>query len=125
VALILTQVNERDVQQDVVDDAIAARDQNFDLLHDIVTRAPQLIDSVLDDADPLNNDLDDVFNVDPDSQHGVMERARRLVSLWTRVNVKRAAMTPPKRLWHGIRLLRQVDLDDRPRAQSVPPRLIS
>jgi hypothetical protein len=94
VALILTQVNERDVQQDVVDDAIAARDQNFELLHDIVTRAPQLIDSVLDDADPLNNDLDDVFNVDPDSQHGVMERARRLVSLWNRVNVKRAAMVP-------------------------------
>jgi len=54
-------------------------------MHDVVTRAPQLIDSVLDDADPLNNDLDDVFNVDPDSQHGVMERARRrrgLVCEW-------------------------------------------
>ena len=81
VALILTQVNERDVQQDVVDDAITARDQTFDFLHDVVTRGPQLIDSVLDDADPLNNDLDDVFQVDPDSQHGVMERARRLVRL--------------------------------------------
>ncbi len=32
-----------------------------------MTRAPQLIDSMLDDADPLNNDLDNVFNADPDS----------------------------------------------------------
>lgn len=94
VALILTHVNERDVQQDSVDDAIFARDQNFDLIYDIVTRAPQLIDATLEDTDPLNNDLDDIFNVDPDTQHGVMERARRLISLWMRVNTKRAAMVP-------------------------------
>ena len=94
VALILTHVNERDVQQDSVDDAIIARDQSHDLIYDIVTRTPQLIDATLDDADPLNNDLDDIFNVDPDTQHGVMERSRRLISLWNRVNIQRAAMTP-------------------------------
>lgn len=94
VALILTHVNERDVQQDSVDDAIAARNLNFDFIHDIVVRTPQLIDATLDDADSLNNDLDDLFNVDPDRQHGCMERARRLISLWNRVNTKRAAMVP-------------------------------
>jgi hypothetical protein len=95
VALILTHVNERDVQDDVFDDAKLARDQNFELIRDVVTRVPQLIDAVLPDDDPLNNDLDDVFSVDPDSQHGAMERGRRVVSLWNRVNAKRAAMTPP------------------------------
>jgi hypothetical protein len=95
VTLILTHVNERDVQDDVFDDAKLARDQNFDLIYDVVTRVPQLIDAVLDDADPLNNDLDDVFTVDPDGQHGCMERARRVISLWNRVNAKRAAMAPP------------------------------
>jgi len=94
VALILTHVTERDTQQDVFDDAIEFRNTNFNLLFDIVTRVPQLIDATLDDADPLNNDLDDVFGVDPDTQHGVMERSRRVISLWNRVNIKRAAMAP-------------------------------
>lgn len=70
VALILTHVDERNVQQDVLDEAVLARDANFDLIHDIVVRVPQLIDAVLEDSDPLNNDLDDIFGVNPDSQHG-------------------------------------------------------
>ena len=94
VGLILTHVDERNVQQDSLDDAMLARDANFDLIHDIAVRVPQLIDAVLEDSDPLNNDLDDVFGVNPDSQHGSMERSRRIVSLWNRVNTKRAAMTP-------------------------------
>ena len=94
VALILTHVNDRDVQQDVLDDAMLARDANFDLIHDIAVRVPQLIDATLEDSDPLNNDLDDIFGVNPDSQHGSMERSRRIISLWHRVNAKRAAMTP-------------------------------
>jgi len=95
VALILTHVNERDVQKDVFDDAVAARDANFNAIHDINVRAPQMLDAQIEDTDPLNNDLDDVFEVDPDSQHGNMERARRLISFWKRVNATRAAMTPP------------------------------
>lgn len=94
-ALILTHTNDRNVQKDVLDDAIGLRDASFNAIHDLNTRAPQMLDAQIEDSDPLNNDLDDVFEVDPDSQHGNMERARRLISFWTRVNVKRAALTPP------------------------------
>lgn len=93
--LILTQVMHRDVQTNALDDAMLTRIQNFDFIHDIAVRVPQLIIATLENNDPLNNDLDDVFGVDPDSQHGCMERARRIVSLWNRVNTKRAEMTPP------------------------------
>lgn len=94
VALILTHVNDRDVQQDALDDAMLTRDANFDLIHDIAVRVPQLISATLEDHESLNKDLSDVFTVDPNSQHGCMERARRIISLWNRVNTKRAAMTP-------------------------------
>jgi len=63
VALILTHVHERDVQKDVFDDAVAARDANFNAIHDISVRAPQMLDAQLEDGDPLNNDLDDVVEV--------------------------------------------------------------
>lgn len=94
VALLMTHVNDRDVQQDVQDDAVLARDANFGALRDIVVRVPQLIEATLEDDDRLHSDLDDVFAVDPNRTHGGMERARRVVSLWNRVNILRAAMTP-------------------------------
>jgi hypothetical protein len=43
VALILTHVDERNVQQDVFDDAMLGCDANFDLIHDIAVRVPQLL----------------------------------------------------------------------------------
>lgn len=94
VALLMTHVNDRDVQQDVQDDAVLARDANFGALRDIVVRVPQLIEATLEDDDRLHSDLGDVFAVDPNRTHGGMERARRVVSLWNRVNILRAAMTP-------------------------------
>ena len=94
VALLLTHVNDRDVQQDVQDDAVLARDANFNSLRDIVVRVPQLIEATLEDDDLLQSDLDDVYAVEPNRTHGGMERARRVVSLWNRVNLLRAAMTP-------------------------------
>jgi len=94
-ALMLTHVNERDVQKDVWDDAVAAVKLNFDFIHDMVVRAPAVLDEMLEDDDPLNDDLDDIFSVDPDTQHGAMNRTRKVISFWTRVNAKRAAMTPP------------------------------
>jgi sensor histidine kinase regulating citrate/malate metabolism len=63
-ALILTQVNQRDVQQDVFDDAVIARDTNFDTIHDVNTRTPQMLGAQLEDSGPLNNDLDDVSRQD-------------------------------------------------------------
>jgi hypothetical protein len=94
VAQVLTQVNDRDVQQDVQDDAVLARDASFEALRDIVVRVPQLIEATLEDDDLLQNDLDDIYAVDLKRTHGVMERARRVISLWNRVNTTRAAMTP-------------------------------
>ncbi len=94
VAGILTQVMARNTQQDVFDDAVLARDGNFRRIHDIVVRVPPLIDATLEDHDSLNQDLGDIYQVNPDSQQGGMERARRLISLWNRVNAKRAALTP-------------------------------
>ena len=94
VALLLTHVNDRDVQQDAQDDAVLARDANFNALRDIVVRVPQLIEATLEDDDLLQGDLDDVYAVEPNRTHGGMERARRVISLWNRVNTLRAAMTP-------------------------------
>lgn len=73
VALLLTHVNDRDVQQDVQDDAVLARDANFNSLRDIVVRVPQLIEATLEDDDLLQSDLDDVYAVDPNRTHGGME----------------------------------------------------
>ena len=94
VALLLTHVNDRDVQQDVQDDVVLARDANFNALRDIVVRVPQLIEATLEDDDLLQSDLDDAYAVEPNRTHGGMERGRRVISLWNRVNTVRAAMTP-------------------------------
>ena len=94
VALILTHVNEREVQKDVVDDAVAARDNNAKFIHDINVRAPQLIDSTLPADDDLRGDIADVFNVDQRTIEGITSRARVVISLWHRTNVKRAAAVP-------------------------------
>lgn len=95
VALLPVQADARGVQQDVLDDAMLARDANFDAMRDIVVRVPQLIEATLEDDDLLQNDLDDVYSVIPNSQANVQERARRVISLWNRVNALRAAKTPP------------------------------
>lgn len=77
-----------------IDDAMFTRNANVDFLRDIVVRMPQLIDATLEDSDPLNNAPDDIFDVGPDSQHGCMERSRRIISQWNRMNVQRVALTP-------------------------------
>jgi len=93
VDLLPVQADARGVQQDVVDDAMLARDANFAAMRDIVVRVPQMIEATLED-DLLLNDLDDVFAIVPNSQATVQERARRVISLWNRANAVRAAMTP-------------------------------
>lgn len=94
VALLLTHVNERGLAQDAFDDAISARDTSYEFLRDINKRGPQLIASVLAAGDELQREIGDITAIDSKSQEAVQERARLLVSLWTRVNTKRAAMTP-------------------------------
>ena len=95
VGQIMTDVDARDVQEDVWDDAEKAVDLSFKFIHNIGVRAPAIFDETLEDDDPLNDDLDDIFREDPDTQHGAMKRARKVISFWNRMNAKRAAMTPP------------------------------
>lgn len=94
VALLFTQANERGTQKDVLDDAMLTRDANFNAIRDIIVRVPQLIEASLEEDDLLQGDLDDVYAISPDSQAALQERGRRVLSLWTRTNVLRAAMTP-------------------------------
>lgn len=94
VALLVTQADARGTQQDVLDDAMLVRDANFNAIRDIIVRVPQLIEATLEEDDLLQNDLDDVYAISPDSQASLQERARRVISLWTRANTVRAAKTP-------------------------------
>jgi len=94
VAEILTRVNDRDVQQATVALAAAARDDNYNFIRDLNTRAAQVIDGLLDVEDDLHTVLDDVYAADLYTQEGNLTRARRLIDLWTRLNAARAALTP-------------------------------
>ena len=50
----------RDTQQDVVDDARTARNNNFDFLSDLGVRAPRAIEGQLPAGDNLHGEIDDV-----------------------------------------------------------------
>jgi len=95
VALLVTQADARGTQQDVLDDAMLVRDANFNAIRDTIVRVPQLIEATLEEDDLLQNDLDDIYSISPDSQASLQERARRVISLWNRANAVRAAKTPP------------------------------
>lgn len=93
--LLFTQAGDVITQQDVLDGAISGRDQNLDVIHRLNTRVPQLIRSNLEDDDPLQKEVLDVLAVDLGSFAKELKRARRLISLWTRVNAARAALPTP------------------------------
>jgi hypothetical protein len=85
----------RDTQQDAVDDAREARDNNYELLKDLGVRVPRAIEGQLPAGDDLLGELDDVRAIEATSQDNAQARVRRVLSLWTRVNAKRAAAVPP------------------------------
>lgn len=93
--LLFTQAGDAETEKDVYDEAVDARDANLELIHMLNTRVPQLIRSNLPDDDLLQNEVKDVLAVALGSFAKELKRARRLKSLWTRVNAKRAAQTPP------------------------------
>lgn len=86
--------NEREVQQDALDDARIARDENFEVMEDLSVRFPRLLEGVLGPDDPWHAEIADIRDITPDSNDRRAQRARRVVSLWTRVNAQRAAATP-------------------------------
>ena len=85
----------RDTQQDVVDDARTARNNNFDFLSDLGVRAPRAIEGQLPAGDNLHGEIDDVRALEATSQDNAQARVRRVLGVWTRYNARRAAAVPP------------------------------
>ena len=95
VAAILTAATARDTQQDAVDDARAVRDANFIFLSDLGVRAPRAIEGQIAVDDDLHREIADVRAIESTGQDSAQARIRRVISLWTRTNTKRAAAVPP------------------------------
>lgn len=78
-------------------DALAAKHDIFEKLVNLAVRVPGLIDGLLDDNDPLKEQLDAVYAVDSDaSENSGLRRGRIILPLWTDVNTARAAAVPAK-----------------------------
>ncbi len=78
-------------------DALSAKHDIFDKLRNLAIRVPGLIDGLLDDDDPLKEQLDAIYGVDPAvSENSSLRRARLILPLWTDVNTARAAAVPPQ-----------------------------
>lgn len=86
--------NERDIQQDTVDIARSARDQNIGQMEDLCVRFPRLLEGILPPDDPLHAEISDIRSVIPNTPDRTAQRSRRSLSLWRRVNGLRAAATP-------------------------------
>ena len=87
----------RDNKENDLTDALAAKHDVFDKLSNIAGRMPGLIDGLLEDDDPLTEQLDAIYAIDADaSENSALRRARQLLPLWTDVNAARAAAVPPK-----------------------------
>lgn len=87
----------RDNKENDLTEALAAKHDQFAKLVNLIIRVPGLIDGLLDDEDPLKEQLDAIYGVDADaSEHAGLRRGRLLLPLWTDVNTARAAAVPPK-----------------------------
>lgn len=74
--------------------ARSARDTHYGIIADLCTRGCQLISGSLPTGDPLRDEVRHVRGVRKESQGELLAKGRRLVSLWEKVNARRAALTP-------------------------------
>lgn len=87
----------RDNTENDLTDALAAKHDLFAKLVNLANRVPGLIDGLLEDDDPLKEQLDAIYGIDADaSENAGLRRGRLLLPLWTDVNTARAAVVPPK-----------------------------
>lgn len=91
-----TKANERDVQQDVLDVARLSRDGNLKFMEDLCVRFPRKLEGDLAANDPLHAEIADLRDIVPDTADKIVQRTRRTVSLWNRINAQRAAAVPPQ-----------------------------
>lgn len=92
---LFTAANTRDLAQDAVDDARAVRDNNFVLLSKLDVAFPRNVEGQLEEEDDFHGEVADCRAIEVVSQEDAIARARRVVSLVTRVNTARAALVPP------------------------------
>ena len=77
--------------------AIAAADDLFAQIERLDVRVPSFIAGMLDDDDPLKEQLDPIYDIDADLSHAhTLRRARLILPLWNEVNTARQADTPAK-----------------------------
>jgi hypothetical protein len=95
VNLLPTRAAERDAQQDAVDVSRLNRNTNLSLMEDLCVRFPRLLEGLLAPEDPLHAEISDIRDIVPNTPEKTAARARRCVSLWTRINTLRAAAAPP------------------------------
>ena len=86
----------RDTQQTALDNVAGLRDASLSFIRDIATRVPHIIENNLDAEDELAADLHVVYAIQAGvSEASDLNRARKVVALWTAVNADRAAQAPP------------------------------
>jgi hypothetical protein len=84
-----------ETEQEVLDDARAARDGVVDELGELSVRLCRKLDGELAPGDPYHRDLADVRALRTDRLGEGLTRAQRTVALWDKYNARAAAATPP------------------------------
>ena len=88
----------RDNKENDLTDTLAAKHDIFDKISSIGGRMPGLIDGLLDDNDPLKEQLDAIYAVDADaSENSSLRRGRLVLPLRTDVNPARRLRFHPSR----------------------------
>ena len=80
--------------QQVVDDARAARDAGQAVVVSMNTRMPRRLDGELPIDDPFHADLEDIRTVSSDTPAHLQERGQKVVALWKKLNARNAAAVP-------------------------------
>ena len=92
---INTDAGLRDLAQDEFDDARTARESALALITDLNIAVPRALSGQLLKSDPLFPEINDCYKIIPSTPDKAIARARRVINLWTRVNVAWAAQVPP------------------------------
>ena len=92
---INTAAGTRDLAQDELDVARTARESALTLITDLVIAVPRALLGQLLKSDPLFPEINDCQKILPSTPDRAIARARRVINLWTRVNVAWAALVPP------------------------------
>src|SRR6185503_15094849 len=91
---ITTLVAARDAKEDLWDQAMDARDENFAFMRSMNTRATAVMGGNFEAGDSLIKELEDILGMRNDSTPTVMARARKVVILWAKVNTARSEAEP-------------------------------